>query len=322
MSCGAETEANALIQSLLDGVKFAIPEIDLDSDFYKLPGGLDGPLYQTISRLTNEDLSSGEVGGTGTFDQLMKGIGAHLKLEYEQGRITGTEYTKAYIELTQAALSTATQFLLGKDQAFWAAITAQVAAINAQVQIELAKVQVAQMQFQAMNAQAEYALTKLKLSTESMNYCVQKFNLEEMLPIQKEGVAAQTEGTKFNTTQILPGQKALLDIQQQKGNYEFSWLMPQQLELLNEQVETARGSTVNTRRDGVTIAGSAGAQRLLLEQQVVSYKRDSEVKAAKLFTDAWITQKTIDEGLLPPDGFSNASIQTILVALKNNNNLN
>jgi hypothetical protein len=45
------------------------------------------------------------------------------------------------------------------------------------------------------------------------------------------------------------------------------------------------------------------------------------VKASKIFSDAWITMKTIDEGLVPPNGFTNASLDTVLTALKTNNQL-
>ena len=48
---------------------------------------------------------------------------------------------------------------------------------------------------------------------------------------------------------------------------------------------------------------------------------DAEVKAAKLFTDAWITQKTIDEGLTAPSNFANDSVNTILGVLKANSGL-
>ena len=41
-----------------------------------------------------------------------------------------------------------------------------------------------------------------------------------------------------------------------------------------------------------------------------------------MFVDAWITQKTIDEGMMAPSGFTNASLDTILTKLKVNNDLN
>lgn len=88
---------------------------------------------------------------------------------------------------------------------------------------------------------------------------------------------------------------------------------------LSEQGEASRAQTLDTRTDGIAVTGLLGKQKSLYDQQITSYKRDAEVKAGKLWVDAWITMKTIDEGLLPPDQFSNAEINEVLVALKTNN---
>jgi len=83
-----------------------------------------------------------------------------------------------------------------------------------------------------------------------------------------------------------------------------------------------RAQTLDTRSDGVTdVEGVLGKQKDLYTQQITSYRRDAETKVAKLFTDAWITMKTIDEGLSPPTGFTNASLDEILGVLKVNNDL-
>lgn len=170
--------------------------------------------------LTNADLTTKNVGGDGAFDVIMESVHNHLGKEYENGRITGQEYTKAYIALTTAALSSAVQFLLARDTAYWQRVLSQ-----------------------------------------------------------------------------------------------------QQINLVLEQIEVQRAQTLDTRTDGSPVAGSVGKQKDLYTQQITSYKRDAEVKAAKIFSDAWITQKTIDEGLLAPTGFTNASLDTILTALKINNEL-
>lgn len=181
-----------------------------------------------IPKITNEDLTQKTVDGTGTFDIIMSTVKVHLKEEYTSGRITGQEYTKAYIQIVTAALSGGIQFLLGRDQAYWQAILAQQQAKNALIQEDL----------------------------------------------------------------------------------------------IREQMETARAQTLDTRSDGVTtVVGAIGKQKALYNQQITSYQRDAEVKAAKLFTDAWITQKTLDEGLTAPLNFQNASIDAILADIKTANNI-
>jgi hypothetical protein len=276
-SCGAETLANTLQASLVAGENFDLPIIDLTSPQFNLEAG-DGGIGPVV-KLTNGDLTAGVVGGAGTFDQVMRSIKVHLGEEFDKGRITGAEYTKAYIALTEAALGNSVQFLLGRDQAYWQAVAAQLnaqvaraAVVKARVDLETAKVQLQAVRIESQKSKAEYALTKIKISSESAAYCIAKFNLEQMLPAN--------------------------------------------LLMINEQIEAARAQTLGTRRDGTAVAGTIGKQVQLYHQQIVSYKRDSEVKAAKLFTDAWITQKTIDEGLQAPNGFTNASLDSVLTVVK------
>ena len=290
MPCGADTTANTLLTSLLAGKSFDLPDVDLSDDMFQIPVD-DGSLFDNVDKLTNEDLTTRVVDGSGVFDALMSGLSAHLKKEYEQNRITGEQYTKAYTASLGGALQTATSFLLGRDQAYWQAVLAQMQArtteiqvVTARVQLEVAKAQLATARIQAMNAEAEFGLTKMKIASEDQQYC-------------------------------------LLKVQTEQGEYTLNEIMPTQKTLLEEQVEVQRAQTLDTRTNGVVIKGSVGKQKDLYTQQITSYQRDAEVKAAKLFTDAWITQKTIDEGLLAPGAFRNDSINVILRNIKANNDI-
>lgn len=278
MSCSAEVEANRLLEELTKGDDFTLPDIDMSGPEWDIPGGDGSPIFGTITKVTNESLTTREVGGSGTFDALMESAHNHLKAEFKANRITGGEYTKAYIAMMESCMSNAVQFLLGRDQAYWAAALAQIQAVTARVTLATSKAQFVLAKLQALSAKSEYALTKMKIATESETYCAALFNADQMLP--------------------------------------------QQLKLITEQTEAQRAQTLDTRSDGTTVTGSVGKQKELYSQQITSYQRDAEVKASKLFTDAWITQKTIDEGLNPPNGFTNASIDTILTKLKSNNGLN
>lgn len=306
--CGAETEANSLITSLTQDVSFVIPNIDMTGPEYDFPGGTGSPLYQNVTPVTIEELTSGTVDGTGAFDVIMKSMKAHLQEEYKANRISGAEYTKAYIAMVQSAMDQGVQFVLQKDQAMWAAINAQIAAITGRIAMQTAKVQLASIQLEAQTARANYALTKMKLSTESITYCTAQYQLTSMLPVQLSKLTAEKVGQEAQNTTL---------------QYTLANILPQQVEnlkaqekLYDEQTEAQRGQTSDNRTDGAIIKGVMGKQKDLYVQQITSYQRDSEVKAAKLFTDAWITQKTIDEGLLAPSGFQNASIDVILAQLK------
>lgn len=181
-----------------------------------------------LPKVSLTDLTVKVDGATAVFDGVMNSVYSHLGSEFEKNRITGADYTRAYIELTSAALSASVQFLLGKDAAYWQSLL---------------------IRQQAINAEAQRAL-------------------------------------------------------------------------ILEQTEVQHAQTMNTRLDGTTaITGAIGKQKDLYTQQIQSYIRDSELKAAKIFADAWITQKTLDEGLTAPTNFTNATVDIVLTKVRTNNAL-
>ena len=260
-----DTVAIALYSSLTAGTTFDIPEFDVSGPAYDLPGGSNNPALVAIPKLTNADLTNAvhigdSVSSSGTMDVLMNTFMLHLDREFNTGHITGAEYTKAYIAAMQIAAGNGVQYLVQRDQAYWAAVTAQMGIINSRVALAIAKTQLAGQEIEANTAKVNYALTKAKLGTENAGYIT-----------------------------------------------------------LSEQGEAQRAQTMDTRSDGSTVVGLLGKQKALYDQQITSYKRDAEVKAGKLWIDAWITMKTIDEGLLPPNQFTNTEINEVLATLKTNN---
>lgn len=448
---GAEIVASELMVALLTGEDVSIPAIDFSGSEYSIPGDINSDAYDVLVRLSDSDLTTGAINGTGAFDKLMVGVAAQLQGEYDAGRITGVEYTKAYIALTGSALSSSLQYLLSRDAAYWQAVQAQAASVTARVQLATAKAQNATAQLEAMNVKANYALAKLKLSTMDIEYATGKYNLDNILPAQnilltdqhnqtiqqtsnlateqdnmiKQGTLidsqkigqdnqnatsaynlenllpsqlaqtnAQTsllsydlttvkpaevanlnkQGTlldsqklgqdkansisDYNLSTVLPAQVAMTnaqklgqDKQTETANYTLNNLLPKQVDLLDEQIagavkdtetktytldelmpvqklslqeqaEAQRGQTMNTRSDGTTpIAGSIGKQNELYAQQVVSYQKDSQLKAAKVFSDVWITCRSIDEGFPLPTQFDTAATQAAMQAIIDANDL-
>lgn len=349
MGCGADTTAQELYNKLTTDAQFNVPDIDFSDAEFQIPEQT-GDLYDKVTALTTEDLTTRKVDGSGTFDALMESINAHLRSEYETGRITGRDFTEAYIQNTQAALGTATQFLLGKDQAYWQAVmvqlqarTAEIEAVTARVALKEAMLKYMQTKFLTQTAVVDFALKKMQLAIADAEYCIkleEKLIVEQdritkeytntnILPAQYVGLGYDNDLKKYNLDEIMPLQAEMLGYQMEgvkadtEGKrFNIDYVLPKQLILVGEQAEAQRAQTSDTRSDGSSVVGLLGKQKDLYNQQIISYQRDSEVKAAKIFTDAWITQKTIDEGLLAPYGFTNSSLDTILSALKANNNLN
>lgn len=355
MSNGAEVVADALMDALLVGETFTLPTVNLNDPAFNFPSIVGNPLYNAVTELTNEDLTTRTVGGTGTYDAIMASQAVHLKDEFNAGRITGAEYTKAYIALAQAACGQAIQFLLGKDQAYWASVIAQGQALAAKVQLETAKVQLAIALIEANNQRATFALNKIRLANEDAQYGITKYNLATTLPAQFAQLTAQTSLTTKQTAVIdeeilikkqqvlvsvaevaiaqaklvnIPKEGAMLDAQKLSvekntavADYNLTNLLPAQLTLVKEQGEVQRAQTLDIRADGAGVLGSVKSQKDLYAQQIISYKRSSEINAAKIFTDAWVADSAIQDSPIVPTAFSSANISSVLTSIKTLNGL-
>lgn len=127
---------------------------NLYSEEYELPD--DTFLIGSITKPAVTDITTGAVSGTGIFDKLMVGINAQLNDQYLKNRITGAEYTKAYIALTEAALTQSVGFLLTKEKQYWETLVTQQQARTALVGVTTAKVQLEAVKRQAMLLNEQY----------------------------------------------------------------------------------------------------------------------------------------------------------------------
>lgn len=91
----------------------------------------DKVLATPIEKLTTVSLK-----GSGVFDKLMQAAKMHIKEEYDAQRITGAEYSTVYLGALNAALQTATQFLLNEQQVY--KINADIGLVRQQTVTELA----------------------------------------------------------------------------------------------------------------------------------------------------------------------------------------
>ena len=68
-----------------------------------------------ITDLTNGSITTQEWQGTGVFDKLMSAVNKNIEIQYQKGRITGSDYAQVYTQSLQATLQQAVEFLLRKD---------------------------------------------------------------------------------------------------------------------------------------------------------------------------------------------------------------
>jgi len=329
-----EEVANTLALALKD-VSVTLPAFDFTTANYTFdPTDQSGnPLFETPENLTIAHVTEATISGDGAFDVMMKAVDAHIDRQFKKDRITGDQYAKVYVELITGVMGNATQFVLSRDKAKFDAIrsqmdarTAQINATAAMVNLDEAKLSASKMYYDVHTSAANYALTKMQTAVANAQYGQLRFTIDKMMPVQ----LAQEQ---HKITQLMPAQTRLVLEQLEAARGQtldtrtddltpIGGLIALQKNILVEQRESERAKTLDTRSDGTTpVAGSVGKQNELYDQQIDSYKKDARHKAAKMYLDAWITQKTLDEGLLAPTELQNATVNTVLESIRTGNEL-
>jgi hypothetical protein len=263
--CEADTIANALFTSLTADIADP-PTIDLtDTDFTFDPD--DSSLYDDPVEISINDLTIGTLSGTGVFDKMMAAVNVQLKKQFNDNRITGDAYARAYENSVIAVLANATQFTLGKDTARWQAAraqmearTAEIGATVALIELQKAKVDTAKAIYDMQTSGAQYGLTKLEAANAEQRYCL---------------IEAQVAEKVYQNQFLLPASLA-------EAQHKITSLLPLQTELAQEQIQAARGQTLDTRRDGITpITGLIGRQKesLDLDNEIKQFNIDSTLPA-------------------------------------------
>ena len=185
-------------------------------------------------------------------------------------------------------------------------------------------------------------LEKLNLQAE---LDIKEYTVNNQLPTQVALTAAQVDLTEEQlesersktlddrtngdpVTGVVGLQKRNLEVEADTKDYILLNQIPTQIDLVSAQIsltseqrESERAKTLDARSDGATVEGSVGKQKDLYDQQIDSFVKDAQHKAAKMYLDAYITQKTLDEALPVPAEFSQTSISDIMASIRDNNNL-
>ena len=304
--CNNDVEAEALYVALGDEADFAIPVVDLNGAQFTIPAELDNDLYTPLSRLTEADLTTRKLEGTGLFDGLMEATNAQLQEQYDSGRITGSEFASAYVSGLQSAMGNAVQYLLSRDTTHWQAVVAQQQARAAELEVVKTRLQVEESKARMLAAQldvktkaAQLALGKMQLVSEDVRTCllrVQKsqaeYELANILPIELAKAQAQIAATDagtllttsqkdktlFETASLLPAQIAKINSEKEVSDYTWETVMPAQV----------AGITADTE-------GKEYNNQFILPEQRASIQEQTEAHRAK-------TLDTRSDGVTPITG--------------------
>ena len=147
-----------------------------------------------IEDFTNASQFNSDVEGNGVFDSMMNSIRANVYEEYEEGRITGTEYATVYLQAMNAAGDRALQFLLSKDSTYLEAknLDLQGQQIASQVALAEMQLEIAREELKIKIIQADNEAAKINLE---MDILAQQALLipEQISQIQEEVDLLQTQ---------------------------------------------------------------------------------------------------------------------------------
>lgn len=348
------TEAITAFNALIAGITFPTITDNVTDSSFALPAQ-SGFLYTAPAAFTVDDLTDTTVGGTGVFDKIMTSLRNHLIEEHEEGRITGREYAEVYQALTATALQNAVQFAITADAAAYQNALVQMQARAAEVQTITARADAVRSKYaviaalaESENMKAAYALTKMQIGVQDITYSqveqqvtlttnqaaltlseksIKDYQRSDLLTEEKRKLTYEIDNILTKEYAKITYEVGTLMVDQHNNflkdidikTYQHAHILPTQKNLMLEQYEVQRAQTLNTRSDNTTtVTGAIGKQKELYTEQISSYVKDARLKAAKFWLDGWITQKSLDEGLLAPTQLTNAEVDEVLVSIKTN----
>lgn len=258
-------------------------------------------LSNTTVTLDITKLTECTLDGSGVLDKLLHTARVHLQDEFQQGRITGKEYSNAYIAIYDRMVQSAIAYTLAAEKAPY-----EIAQLEAQTAlIEEQRKQVEEETRYRLPAEIQQIQAQTALVTQ------QKANLEaEGLNIPKQGelidaqvIATLREG-ELREKQILLAEKDLLLRDKEIAIKEQQLILAaEELRLKAEEIEVAKAQgelyaqkviTEKAQVDNSVVgAGSViDTNNKLLNAQADAYEKEQVIKAVKLAMDTFITGYT------------------------------
>ena len=156
-----------------------------------------------VSVLEPLRVTDGTLTGNGIFDTWMRALGAHLKREYAEQRITGDEYAKAYIALMNNLLNAAVGFLTQDAQLAMAQekLKYELQLLDAQVRLADKELALKDKDLALKEKQVALAEAQLKAAEAQYKDTVDGLPVGGVLGKQMKVYDAQAKGFKDNALQ-------------------------------------------------------------------------------------------------------------------------
>lgn len=281
----------------------------------------------TVSVLNPLLVTNGSISGDGIFDIWMRTLGAHLKREYAEQRITGDEYAKAYISLMNNLLNTAVGFLtqdaqlaMSQEQMRHDITISDAQLLMAQTKLTHdTKISDAQLVIEQTKlkqdtkiSDAQLALAQDKLAHETKITDAQLTVTQDKLKQDTKISDAQltlAQSKLSHETQLLDAQVGHLSAQVSLANKELALkdkelvlkdkdlaLKEKQVALAAAQIKAAEVQYKDTV-DGQPVGGVLGKQMKVYDAQAKGFKDNALQAATKIMVDTWNIRRQTEESL-------------------------
>lgn len=279
-----EVVSKEMLETLTRDLNFNIPDIDLDSISLddldiEVPTELLDALKQSPTQINIDTLTKPEIGGDATFDRLMYAVKIHLKEEVDKGRITGSEYANAYVTMAGNAMQSAVQYELNRYQTNYQAILSHINAITAIIE---AKCKLASSKVELATAKVMYASSVAQANNHRATYADTVMNL----------------GIKDANYGLVNAQKDSIDATVTREDA----VSAQQIKLMVSQKDSIDASVIRENN--------------LTDQQIKSYIIKDKRECAKIYSDSYITNLSVDAGMKVPDSMTDTNISAVMDSLR------
>lgn len=251
----------------------------------------------TVEDFTTALQANSDVDGTGVFDIMMNSVRANVYEEFEEGRITGVEYSTVYLAAMNSAGDRALQFLLNKDKV-------ALEANNLKYQGELLLLQAEKLELEKQLVAAQLLQIENNIKWEDLKGPGEVLILESTnLKIKSETNLLDENLIKVETEIKWADLKGPEEVNVLEGTVcklaaEYDVLMQQKLKVIAEaELAGQKTATEAAQTSGLNVEGDSviGRQKELYKAQGEAFIRDGEQKATKIMVDTWNVRKTTDE---------------------------
>lgn len=178
-----------------------------------------------VEVITFEDFSDGSINnsdpqnpvweGNGVFDQLMMAVNGNIQVQFDSGRIKGSDYANVYMNSMQAAMSEAMKFVLNKK--------------TIEKQLESQDVQIAIGEVQLAESSEKWALQKQVLENQlemsNVDVAYKEQNVLRDLEIRDKQIETAAADVAFNESKKIIMEQTRKDNIRSKAAEQFAEFM-------------------------------------------------------------------------------------------------